>query len=141
MNSGYSGTPLLKKLGIKRGSIVRIFEEPDNFRLLIEGDPTTVDWQPEASSADVILIFAEWQIRLLQQLEAAIPAITANGGLWIAWPKRASKIPTDLNENLLRDMLLPQGLVDNKVCAIDEKWSALRFVWRLENRRYLKTSA
>jgi hypothetical protein len=141
VTAGYSGTPLLKKLGIKANSVVRIFDEPSGFRSLIDGDQTEVDWQPESTSCDVILVFAEWESQLSNHLEPAIPSLRPNAGLWIAWPKRASKVPTDLNEDRLRDILLPQGLVDNKVCAIDEKWSGLRFVWRLENRKHLPTSA
>ena len=134
MTAGYSGTPLLKKLGIKANSVVRIFDEPSGFRSLIDGDQTEVDWQPESTSCDVILVFAEWESRLLSHLESAIPSLRPNAGLWIAWPKRASGRETDLSDTVVREVVLPLGLVDNKVCAIDDTWSGLRVAWRRELR-------
>jgi hypothetical protein len=135
MLAGYSGTPLPKKLGIKLGSVVTLVDSPKGFADVLEAQTTGFVFSTGEVQADVILLFAEWEARLLELLPIAIPRMRINGGLWIAWPKRASKVPTDITEDRLRDILLPQGLVDNKVCAIDEKWSGLRFVWRVENRR------
>ena len=87
-----------------------------------------------AGPVDVAIIFAEWEADLLSRVAEARPALRDSGGLWMAWPKRASKRPTDITEDRLRALYLPTGLVDNKVCAIDEVWSGLRFVLRAELR-------
>ncbi|HSI72221.1 MAG TPA: hypothetical protein VK934_03520 [Fimbriimonas sp.] len=124
MSEGYSGTPLPKKLGLKEGS-----------RLVLIGAPTGFDLgHPQADDGpyEVIVLFVEWRVDLESQLDGAIEILAERGGLWIVWPKRASKVPTDITENTLRDVILPTGLVDNKVCAIDETWSGLRFVRRLK---------
>ena len=84
--------------------------------------------------ADVIVFFTLSRAKLERRVEIAGRAIFPNGGLWIAWPKRASKIDTDMTEDVVRDVALPLGLVDNKVCAIDDTWSGLRIVWRRELR-------
>jgi len=135
MQAGYSGTPLLKKLGVKPHSLLRLFDEPDGFREWVKEQPEGVMLAEPGQLTDVVVLFAEWESQLVELLEIAIPAMQMNGGLWIAWPKKASKAPTDITEDRLRDIILPIGLVDNKVCAIDEKWSGLRFVWRLELRQ------
>ena len=122
VDAGYSGTPLPKKLGIKEGSVVRLVNRPDGWDLVSESGE---------GIADVIVVFCDWEAQLLEALEVEIDRLADRGGLWIAWPKRASKAPTDLTEDRLRDIILPLRLVDNKVCAIDEKWSGLRFVRRL----------
>jgi hypothetical protein len=83
---------------------------------------------------DVVLAFFVQQKKLDQRLPGLAAMIFPSGGLWIAWPKRMSGLVTDLTDQVVRDLVLPRGLVDNKVCAVDETWSALRFVWRLEHR-------
>jgi len=140
MIAGYSGTPLLRKLGIKTDSNVLVIQPPSEFLKWIRSEHTSVLTEPTSSLADVILLFAEWESFLDEHLPSAIQNLSANGGLWIAWPKKASKCPTDITENRLRDIILPSGLVDNKVCAIDEKWSGLRFVWRVELRNAIRNS-
>jgi hypothetical protein len=85
-------------------------------------------------SADVVVAFFTERRRLEARLPALERTIFPDGGLWIAWPKKASGVPTDLTEDVLREVCLPRGIVDNKVCAIDETWSGLRFVWRKERR-------
>lgn len=135
MQVGYSGTPLPKKLGIKPYSVVRLYEPPAGFAESIYHEAGGFVWADDAEPADVTVLFAEWESRLLALAEGAIPKLRENGSLWIGWPKRASKAPTDLTEDRLRDLFLPRGLVDVKVCAIDEKWSGLKFVRRLENRK------
>jgi len=114
---------------------VRLYDPPEWLPGWIEEQPDGTIWADEGDKADVVLLFAEWEQKLLELLPSAIAGMQLNGGLWIGWLKKASKVPTDITENRLREILLPQGLVDNKVCAIDEKWSGLRFVWRVENRR------
>ena len=86
------------------------------------------------SRPDVIVSFHEWRADLEKKVPNLLDALDVNGGLWIAWPKKASKVPTDVTEDTEREVFLPLGLVDNKVCAIDETWSGLRVVWRRENR-------
>lgn len=123
MDSGYSGTPLVRKLGIKDGSVVRILNRPVGWALVDAAGP-------DDALADVIVLFCDWQTDLQTHIEGAMENLVERGGLWIAWPKRASGCPTDLTEDRLRDLILPLGWVDNKVCAIDGKWSGLRFVRR-----------
>ncbi|GDX82605.1 hypothetical protein LBMAG42_44160 [Deltaproteobacteria bacterium] len=131
--AGYSGTPLPKKLGIKTGSRVRLLGAPGAFHGILVAE------LPEGAVftdgvADVAIVFAEWERDLLERVAAVRPTLPDAASLWVAWPKRASKRPTDITEDRLRALFLPTGLVDNKVCAIDEVWSGLRFVLRVELR-------
>ena len=133
MASGYSGTPLAKKLGIKEGSTVALLGAPES--LDVVGMPDRVAVRTSARGTnDVIVTFHEWRADLEKRVPQLLGALDVNGGLWIAWPKKASKVPTDITEDTVRDVFLPLGLVDNKVCAINETWSGLRVVWRKENR-------
>jgi hypothetical protein len=130
--AGYSGTPLPQKLGIKPGQRLVLLGAPDGFELEL---PDGVGVRRRAGGkADVIVSFHTSRA----QLEARLPALRAMmepaAGLWIAWPKRASKLPTDLTEDVVRELALANTLVDNKVCAIDETWSGLRLVIRLRDR-------
>lgn len=135
MPAGYSGTPLAKKLGIVEGSTVALITEPDGFRLLLDPLPAGVDFTTSLRGrADVVVHFVTRRAELQRRVAAAGRAIFPAGGLWIAWPKRASNVPTDMTEDIVRDVALPLGLVDNKVCAIDDVWSGLRVVWRRELR-------
>jgi protein-L-isoaspartate O-methyltransferase len=120
---GYSGTPLPRKLGIREGSEVFITAEGARGRLA--GGPY-----------DVIVFFALTQGEVARRFRRLAAKLEPNGRLWIGWPKRSSGIATDITENSLRDIVLPAGLVDNKVAAIGERWSGLQFVWRLKNRPY-----
>ncbi len=134
--AGYSGTPLPRKLGIKPGHRVALLGAPGGF------EDQTLGALPDGvrvvhrtgGKADVIVSFHTRRA----ELEARLPALRAlmepAAGLWIAWPKRASKVPTDITEDVLREIALPTGLVDNKVCAIDATWSGLRLVIRLGDR-------
>jgi hypothetical protein len=130
--AGYSGTPLAAKLGIKSGNLVLLLNAPDNFELeLPDGVSTdqTLDQPP-----DVVLAFFTRLGELEQNIEALASTIFPAGSLWVAWPKKASGVQTDLSDNHVRACALQRGLVDNKVCAVDETWSALRVVWRKELR-------
>lgn len=140
--SGYSGTPLAKKLGIKPAAIVLLVNAPDGFETTLDGlpDDAKVSRASSASpgakgAADVILFFTKGRADFERRLPALTERMKQNGGLWIAWPKKASGIATDMTEDVIREVALPGGLVDNKVCAIDEVWSGLRLVIRVENRR------
>ena len=132
MTAGYSGTPLPKKLGIKPGHRVALLGAPDGFELELPEDATVK--RRAGGKADVILSFHIARAELERRLPALRAMMEPAAGLWIAWPKRASKLPTDLTEDVLREIALPTGLVDNKVCAVDEVWSGLRLVIRLEHR-------
>lgn len=136
--AGYSGTPLARKLGIGEDDEVVVVGAPNGFsdRLAAEvGDEAVIHTDlADATFFDVIVAFVTWRVELEGQLDLLRARMAPACGLWIAWPKRASKVPTDMTENVIRDVALPTGLVDNKVCAIDEIWSGLRLVIRRELR-------
>ena len=135
--AGYSGTPLAKKLGIKEGHVVALVAAPSGFERMLAGLPAGVRVVREIrrkGDFDVIVLFATSRSDLESRFRGAAERLTAAGGLWVAWPKKASGVATDMTEHVVRDVALPRGLVDNKVCAIDDVWSGLRLVYRLENR-------
>jgi hypothetical protein len=135
MAAGYSGTPLARKLGIKEGHTVALLGAPDGFAATLEGLPDAVTLRTRArGTADVIVSFHTKRADLERRLPSLLDVLDVDGGLWIAWPKKASKVPTDITEDTLREVALPIGLVDNKVCAVDDTWSGLRLVWRKELR-------
>ncbi len=133
--AGYSGTPLAAKLGIKPEARVALVNAPDGFdQVLAPLPPGVTVLRQLRGPLDVIVAFVTRRAELERRLPALRAALAPAGGLWVAWPKRASKVPTDITEDVIRDVALPTGLVDNKVCAIDETWSGLRLVIRLELR-------
>ena len=136
MSAGYSGTPLPRKLGIKPGHRVALLGAPDGFERDALGElPADVSVRRRTgATAGVIVSFHVRRAQLERRLPALRAMMEPAAGLWIAWPKRASGVPTDITEDALRETALPTGLVDNKVCAIDEIWSGLRLVIRLEHR-------
>ncbi len=132
--AGYSGTPLVQKLGIKPGHRLMLLNAPDNFEDTL-GLPDDVTVRTAArGTADVAVLFAKQRALLEGRIDALGAVIFPDGALWVAWPKKASKVPTDMTEDAVRDICLPRGLVDNKVCAIDDVWSGLRLVHRVERR-------
>jgi hypothetical protein len=132
--AGYSGTPLAAKLGIKSGNQVLLLYAPDSFELEVP-DGASTDRGPEAGQPpDVVLAFFTRLSELEQEIDALASTIFPAGSLWLAWPKKASRVESDLSDNHVRACALERGLVDNKVCALDETWSALRVVWRKELR-------
>ncbi len=134
--AGYSGTPLPRKLGIKRGARVALMAAPDGLNSTLGQLPegVTVRTRIGAQSLDVIVAFFSRRSMLERRLPALVAALDPAGGLWIAWPKRASGVTTDVTEDVVRALGLAAGLVDNKVCAIDHVWSGLRLVYRLRDR-------
>jgi len=133
--TGYSGTPLAKKLGIKDRHRVAFPGAPDGFRALLGPLPEDVTIKSRASGPlDVIVFFTKSRAELERRLPALRRAMDPAAGLWIAWPKRSSGVETDMTEDVARDLGYANRLVDNKVCAIDETWSGLRLVIRLEDR-------
>jgi hypothetical protein len=133
--AGYSGTPLVRKLGIKPGARVAMINAPDDFDATLGElpDGATVTTRPRGPN-DVIVSFHHDASELERRLPVLRRALNPDGGLWLAWPKRASGIATDLSDGEVRRLGLEAGLVDNKVCAIDATWSGLRFVYRLADR-------
>jgi hypothetical protein len=134
--AGYSGTPLAKKLGIKAGHRVALLGAPTDFEATLTELPDGVAIQEvlDGDPFDVILLFTPDAAGLKRGFAPAARRLSPAGGLWVAWPKKASGVPTDLTENAARAHGLAVGLVDNKVCAIDEVWAGLRFVIRLKDR-------
>ena len=131
--TGYSGTPLHRKLGIKPGHRVLLLGAPEGFAL--EGLPEGVRVVRRAvGTADVILAFHTRRAELARRLPGLRERMAPAAGLWIAWPKRAAKVPTDITEDVVRELALAAALVDNKVCAVDDTWSGLRLVIRLRDR-------
>jgi hypothetical protein len=138
--AGYSGTPLWKKLGITEGSELALLAAPEGFA--IPGLPGGVTVRRQARGRfDVMVSFHTRRADLARRVPVLLKALAVDGGLWVAWPKRASGVPTDITEDVVREVLLPTGMVDNKVCAIDETWSGLRLVLRKELRPGRTTAA
>jgi hypothetical protein len=132
--AGYSGTPLQKKLGFKPGDTAAFLDAPDHLdSLLGELDGVTVK-RSLRGRADVVLCFVTARNQLERRAARLRAAIAPDGMVWVCWPKRASKVPTDMTEDVVRDVLLPTGLVDVKVAAIDETWSGLKLMVRRELR-------
>jgi hypothetical protein len=136
VTAGYSGTPLLHKLGIREGHAVAVLRAPADFAATLGALPGGVTMRRAlgAGALDVIIAFVKRRSELERDVAAARKRMAGAASLWIAWPKRSSGVATDVTENLLREVILPTGLVDNKVCAIDETWSGLRFVIRKQLR-------
>ena len=133
--AGYSGTPLPTKLGIKPGARLALLNAPDDFDRTLGELPDDVSIRTRTRGPlDVVLHFTDSERELRRRFDTLARTLDPAGGLWIAWPKQASGVPTDLTEGVVREIGLASGLVDNKVCAIDDTWSGLRFVIRLENR-------
>jgi hypothetical protein len=136
--AGYSETPLPKKLGIKEGHKVAILRPPAGFERTLGELPKGVRVQSGfagKASLDVVVVFVTRRSQLERQLSSIRRRMTPEAGLWVAWPKKSSGVATDVSEHVVREIALPTGLVDNKVCAIDGTWSGLRLVIRLRNRR------
>lgn len=135
--AGYSGTPLVRKLGIKDGARVALIHEPDGFENLLAPLPPGVGIKrkPRSGAFDVIVFFTQSKASLTSAFSGLMSRMTPACGLWIAWPKKASGVKTDVTEDVIRELALDAGLVDNKVCAIDEIWSGLRLVIRLRDRK------
>ena len=136
--AGYSGTPLPKKLGIKPGHRIRLIGAPKGFGDTLGALPQPVDVvSPDdegASPLDLVLFFTDSADVLRARFDGLAASLAAAGMLWVAWPKKASKVPTDLTEDVVRRIALERGMVDVKVCAIDATWSGLKLVYRLADR-------
>lgn len=139
--ASYSGAPLPKKLGIKEGHQVALIDAPTDFELTLGQLPEGVTIERDPSGREpfnVILCFAIAESPLRKRFAQLARCLVSDGGLWIAWPKKASGVETNLSEAVVRAIGLNNGLVDNKVCAVDDVWSGLRFVNRLKDRPSLR---
>ena len=135
--AGYSGTPLVKKLGFKEGFRAGLVNPPKGFQKELAPLPNEVRMSVGSLTKplDLIILFADSQKMLKKEFPRSARKLIQNGMLWIAWPKKASGVATDLSDNIVRDIGLSAGLVDVKVCAINDVWSGLKFVYRLEDRK------
>jgi hypothetical protein len=134
LSAGYSGTPLPRKLGIGEGGTYAIIADPGNIAELLEPLPAGARKVEDPREADVVVIFTTARHELEARIDELAAGIHPDRMLWVAWPKRASRVPTDMTEDVVREVALPLGLVDTKVAAVDATWSGLRLVWRRERR-------
>jgi hypothetical protein len=135
MPAGYSGTPLAKKLGYKAGFRVFLDNAPEDYRGLLEPLPEDVKFLAKpAGDLDLVHVFTASVKDLTAKLKQYIKKIKPNGTIWVSWPKKASKVATDITEDVIREIALKTVLVDVKVCAVDEVWSGLKLVIRVKER-------
>ncbi len=134
-SGGYSGTPLHKKLGIKPGFRMVVVSSPSAYHKMLElPDGVSMVDHPDEASVDFIHIFVKTQADLTNQYARVKPYLKKSGLMWVSWPKKASKVITDLNRENIRAYILDRGLVDVKVASVNEIWSALKFVYRVKDR-------
>lgn len=134
-SAGYSGTPLPKKLGIKDDHVVALLDEPDALRRILTPLPAGVRYRTDLrSKPDVAVAFFTRRAAFERRIDALGRAVFPAASVWIAWPKKSSGVESDMTEDVVREVALPIGLVDVKVCAIDETWSGLKLMWRKELR-------
>jgi hypothetical protein len=134
--AGYSGTPLPQKLGIKTGLTVVTINAPAKYRRLLGKIPDGVAFSNRLdSSSNFVHLFTRRRSELQKKLSILRDKISENGTVWVSWPKKSSGISTDVTEDVIREIALPLGFVDVKVCAVDETWSGLKLMIRRENRK------
>ena len=132
---GYSGTPLAKKLGIGTGHRVWLVQAPANYKTLVAPLPDGVTFVAKPSNTtDLAHVFASKRRELEKTLRSLQSTLKPDAAVWVSWPKKASKLPTDITEDTIREVALPMGFVDIKVCAVDDTWSGLKLVVRKELR-------
>ena len=135
MNAGYSGTPLARKLGLNAGCDIYAPGAPANYRKLLAPLPEGITFSKRLSKhTDVVHLFTASKAELSKVLTACRKTLGPEAAIWVSWPKKAAKVPTDITEDTIRAVALPLGLVDIKVCAVDETWSGLKLVLRKELR-------
>jgi hypothetical protein len=142
MTPGYSGTPLAKKLGFKPGHRVAAVGAPANYRKLVAPLPEgLVLVDKVGKTTDVVHFFTASKAELAKKLVSWLKVLGPDAAIWVSWPKKTSKVPTDISEDTIRAVALPMGLVDIKVCAVDETWSGLKLVLRKELRPFSSSAA
>jgi hypothetical protein len=135
MSAGYSGTPLAKKLGLKEGQRVLLIDEPGDYLSLLHPLPPSLSVARQAGLAiDLVHVFVVRRADLQNRLDSLRRTLRPDVPVWVSWPKKASKVPTDVTEDTIREVALPLGFVDVKVCAVSEVWSGLKIVVRKELR-------
>jgi len=133
--AGYSGTPLSAKLGIKSGYEIHLVRAPDSYLKLVSPLPEHVNFAARLSkNTDLVHIFTTRKTELAASLGSYRTKLKASAAVWVSWPKKSSKVPTDITEDTIREIALPLGFVDIKVCAVTEVWSGLKLVVRKELR-------
>jgi hypothetical protein len=133
--AGYSGTPLAKKLGIKEQSNVVTVAAPKGYRALLEPLPAAVRFASKADkTTDIVHVFSTNKSEVKSALASYRKKLDPSAAVWVSWPKKSAKVPTDITEDVVREIALPLGFVDIKVCAIDDVWSGLKLVVRKELR-------
>ena len=133
--AGYSGTPLAKKLGIKADSNLLLVGAPDEYLALLEPLPEGVQFGTKLSeTTDIVHIFSTQRAELEQLLASYRAKLKSTGMVWVSWPKKSARVPTDITEDTIREVALPLGFVDVKVCSVNEVWSGLKLVIRKELR-------
>jgi len=132
--AGYSGTPLAKKLGIKDGFHISLINAPDHYLDLFTDLPPDLYFERDTVNVDFIHFFTKSQAEYESLLPSIKSQIKPNGMIWVSWPKKASKVPTDITEDMIRNYAIKIGLVDIKVCAVDEIWSGLKLVIPVKDR-------
>ncbi len=134
--AGYSGTPLPQKLGIKPGLMVVTINAPANYRRLLGQIPDSVTFSERLKSgSSFVHLFTSRRSEMQKKMSILRDKISDNGAIWVSWPKKSSGISTDVTEDVIREIALPLGFVDIKVCAVDETWSGLKLMIRRENRK------
>lgn len=134
--AGYSKTPLAKKLGIKEGSTIKLVNQPENYFDLFQDFPENINFENSNKiRKDLIHYFTKNESELVNDIVPLRNEIKENGMIWVSWPKKASKVPTDITEDTVRSFALKNGLVDIKVCAVDEIWSGLKLVIPVKDRK------
>ena len=133
-NAGYSGTPLAKKLGMKEGFRISLINAPEHYFELFTDLPANLYFENENEKVDLIHFFTKSKDEYMTLLPELKERIKSNGIIWASWPKKSSKVPTDITEDTIRDFAIKTGLVDIKVCAVDETWSGLKLVIPVKNR-------
>src|SRR5439155_5196002 len=133
--AGYSGTPLPQKLGIKPGTTVIVINEPPNYRKLLGKLDRVIFSNRISTNSDFVHLFTKRRSEFESRLSILREKIADNGTIWVSWPKKSAKVPTDITEDVVREIALPLGLVDIKVCAVDETWSGLKLMIRREKRK------
>jgi len=134
--SGYSGTPLPKKLGIKEGTRMLLIDAPNGYRALLKPLPKDAEFIAKVKPPhSFVHLFATSALELEDRLTEILSGLDPDGTIWVSWPKRSSGVKTDITEDTIREIALPMGLVDIKVCAIDATWSGLKLVIRKEKRK------
>lgn len=133
--AGYSGTPLPKKLGLKEGARIALINAPKDFQLHLGELPQNAEIVRRVTKPlDIILLFVLTERALLREFHKLPGKLASNGMIWVAWPKKSSGVATDLSFERVQGIGLDAGLVDVKICAVDEVWSGLKFVFRLKDR-------